>query len=182
MTVLLLANKASAVLVLLLVAPLGACTPSVQTHTSSRLNSSLVTPICSLVGTDAPPTGTTVRVRAFFVTDYQEHSVITDPPCPTVRLALYPDKAATKEEAARYQQAIVTSTMRDYIEDRRTGVYAIDVTGRFVYRKNEQPQAAIYADHVWSFRPLLCTAFYSAAECKGMDGAWENAFGSAARF
>lgn len=161
--------KYAAALVLLLAAALGACAPSVRSQASSHQDESLITPICSLVGADAPANGTKVRVSAFFLTDYLERSAITDPTCPSVRLAIYANPVATKEEADRYQRLVVTSTMRDYIEGRRTGVYAIDVTGRFVYRKDEQPHTAIYADHIWSFKRMPCTAFYSAAECKGVD-------------
>lgn len=161
--------KYVAILVLLPAAALGACAPSARNQASSHRDESLITPICSLVGADAPTNGTKVRVSALFLTDYLERSSITDPACPSVRLAIYADPAATKEEVDRYQRLVVTSTMRDYIEDRRTGVYAIDVTGRLVYRKNEQLHAAIYADHVWSFRRLPCTAFYSSAKCKKMN-------------
>lgn len=161
--------KYAAALAILSAAALCACAPSVRSQASSHRNKNLITSICSLVGAGAPTKGTKVRVSAYFLTDYLERSVIADSACPTVQLALYADPAATKEEADRYQRLVVTSTMRDYIEDRRTGVYAIDVTGRVVYRKNEQPRIAIYADHVWSFKRLPCTAFYSAARCKKMD-------------
>ena len=160
--------KYTAILVLLSAAVLGACAPSVRSQASSHRNSR-ITSICSLVGADAPTNGAKVRIRAFFLTDYLERSVVADPACPTVQLALYADPVATKEEADRYQRLVVTSTMRDYIEDHRTGVYAIDVTGRFVYRKDEQPHGAIYADNVLRFKRLPCTAFYSAAKCKEMD-------------
>lgn len=159
----------AALVVLSATAALGACAPPVRSRVSSHRDESLITPICSLVGADAPTNGTKVRVSAFFLTDYLERSTITDPACPSVRLAIYADPAATKEETERYQRLVVTSTMRDDIENRGTGVYAIDVTGRFVYRKDGQPHAAIYADHVWSFKRLPCTAFYSAAQCTGMD-------------
>ncbi len=160
--------KYAAAVVLLSVAVLGACASSARSQTASHGNKIPITPICSLDGAKAPGNGTKVRISAFFLTDYLERSAITDPACPTVRLGLYADPAATKEEAARYQK-LIKSTMRDYIEDRRTGVYAIEVTGHFVDRKNEQPHLAIYVDRVWSFKRLPCTAFYSAAKCKEMD-------------
>lgn len=160
--------KYAAILVLLSAAVLGACAPSVRGHASSHRNKSQITSICSLVGAGAPTNGAKVRISGFFLTDYLERSVVADPACPTAQLALYADPVATKEEAARYQRLVVTSTMRDYIEDHRTGVYAIDVTGRFVYRKDEKPHGAIYADHVLNFKRLPCTAFYSAAKCKEM--------------
>lgn len=147
----------------------GACASSVRGQVASYGNHMQPLSVCSLVGHDTPPNETEVRISAFFLTDYLERSVITDPACPSVRLALYADPAAKEEEADRYQRLVVKSTMRDDIENRGTGVYAIDITGHFVYRKNERPQIAIYADHVWSFKRLPCTAFYSAAKCKGMD-------------
>lgn len=161
--------KYTAILVLLSAAVLGACAPSVRGQPSSHRNKSRITSICSLVGADAPTNGAKVRIRAFFLTDYLERSVVADPACPAVQLALYADPVTTKEQADRYQRLVVTSTMRDYIEDHRTGVYAIDVTGRFIYRKDEQPHGAIYADHVLSLRRMPCTAFYSAAKCKEVD-------------
>lgn len=161
--------KYAAALVLFSCLAVGACASSVRGHVASHGNDVQPISVCSLTDHDTPPNGTDVRISAFFLTDYLERSAITGSTCPSVRLALYADPTATKEEADRYQRLVVTSTMRDYIENRRTGVYAIDVTGRFVYRKDEQPHAAIYANHVWSFKRLPCTAFYSAAECKGMD-------------
>ena len=48
-----------------------------------------------------------------------------------------------------------------------TGVYEINFTGTFEYRKIKLPHVAIYADHVLSFKRVPCAAFYIDNQCKG---------------
>lgn len=163
--------KCAAATVLLSALAIAACASGVRNSavTASNHNHVLKVSTCTLAGHGAPPSGTEVRVATFYITDYIERSRLVSSACPSVHVALSLESATIGTHDKNARKQIVRTLQLDYIEGRRTGVYAIDVTGRFVYRKDEQPHAVIYADHVWSFKRLPCTAFYSAVQCKGMD-------------
>lgn len=159
--------KYAAMPVLLMVVALGGCTSSV--HDASLHRNVQVVPFCSLVGPNAPASGTEVRISTFFTTDYMERSRLADPACLSAHVDLQFDKKATGPQGSDAYDELESVILHDLATDHRTGVYSIALTGRFVYRKNEQPHAAIYGDQVWSFKRRPCTAFYPAAKCKAMD-------------
>lgn len=163
--------KHAVVTVLLSLLAIGACASGARNSaaTASNHNRISTVSICTLAGHGAPPSGTEVRVSTFYITDYMERSRLVNSACPSAHIALSLESATIGSHNKNARKQIIRTLQLDYIEGRRTGVYAIDVTGRFVYRKDEQPHAAIYADHVLSFRRLPCTAFYPAAKCKAMD-------------
>lgn len=125
--------------------------------------------VCSLSGQSPPPSGAMVRVSAFYITDYEERSRLVDPSCPSGLVEFKFDRQAIGPHGGGAYKDIEASIVHDIVDNRRTGVYRISFTGRFVYRKSVQPHAMVDISHVWSFKRMPCTAFYSAAECKGMD-------------
>lgn len=148
---------------------LGAC---VTTGSDSSLRSRSYVQkesVCTLTSHAAPPSGVQVRVTAFYITDYSEHSRLADPSCPSgyVDFEFGQDAIGPRGESAGKE--LESTILHDLADNHRTGVYQINFTGRFVYRKNLQPHAMVYISRVWSFKRMPCTAFYAAAECKGVD-------------
>lgn len=142
------------------------CTFAVRPNASTRSDYMSVSSICALVGRAVSSDGLKVRLKSIYLTDYVERSSFADKACPTVEVALYNDAHSGDNGSL----AKITHTIAlDYARDHRTGVYEIELVGRYVYRNDEFPHAAIFADRILSFKQLPCTAFYSAAKCRKMD-------------
>lgn len=161
--------RRAALFVLVAGSALCACNASLQNRTSQNRKQAQAISICSLIGRDAPPSGIEVRVRTFYTTDYMEHAGLADPECPSFGVAVSFQSATIGTHNKKARERLIKMIQADEIEGHLTGVYEIDFTGRFVYRKDKQPHGAIDVDHVWSFKRLRCTTFYSGAECNGMD-------------
>lgn len=152
--------------VLVLGIALGACASPVRDHSPSHQNRLKIVSLCSLVGPNAPASGTEVRIDTFFITDYMERSRLADPACLSGHVDFEFKADAIGPQGGNAYNELESALLHDLATDHRTGVYSIDLAGRFVYRKDKHPHAMIDIDRVWSFKQLPCAAFYPAAECK----------------
>jgi hypothetical protein len=125
--------------------------------------------VCTLTDHAVPPSGVRVRVAAFYITDYAERSRLADPSCPSGNVDFEFKQGAVGPRGGSAGKELESTILHDFVDNHRTGVYRINFTGRFVYRKSLDPHAMVDISRVWSFERLPCTAFYAAAECRGMD-------------
>lgn len=161
--------KHATLMVLFVALGLGACAPVVNVDSLPSHSDVLTESVCSLTGHAPPPSGVRVRITAFYITDYSEHSRLADPSCRSSRVDFSFSPGAVGPQGSDAYKELESIILHDFVGSHRTGVYRISFTGRFVYRKSLDPHAMVDISRVWSFERLPCTAFYAAAECKGID-------------
>lgn len=117
-------------------------------HSASRMGKR-VTSICELQQHRDKSSGVRVRLTAIYSSDLLERSTLSDDRCPMV--IMVPFDAPKRNQDLSSMRLFNKALEGGGISDRSLRIFEVDISGKYVWRKNEQIHGAIYIEKIWSF-------------------------------
>ena len=106
--------------------------------------------ICRLVDIGEKSSVNRVRIKAIFISDGRENTILKDPGCRSINISPYEN---SRSQADRFSWKAFDRALKDR-SDPRVKIYAVDISGTFVWRSTKQDSGLMFIERIWTFRRL----------------------------